>query len=114
MNKHFACTLFASLATAMSFMAPAAHAQVSLPDRFSYAAKFVCGVSQVPTTAPPNEPVVKIGNYATAVNIHNPWNSEVVITKQIVISNPERFPETRFDLPTKRVVERVPSGSSLY
>jgi hypothetical protein len=114
MNRHFVFAFLASLGAAGSFLAPAVHAQVSLPDRYSHPAKFVCGVSQVPTTAPPNEPVVKMGNYATAVNIHNPWAVDVIITKQVVISNPERFPDTRFDLPTKRFTDKVPSGSSLY
>jgi len=114
MNKHVTIMLFASFATATLFFASAASAQVSLPDRFSYAAKFVCGTSEVPTTVPPNEPVVKMGNYATSVNVHNPWPATAIITKQIVISDPERYPNTRFNLPTKRVSDAIPSGSSIY
>jgi len=106
---------FAALATATLFLAATtASAQVSLPDRYSYAAKFVCGTSTVPTTAPPAEPVVKIGNYATSVNIHNPWAGPVAITKQVVISNPERFPNTHYNTPTKRVTDVIPSESSIY
>lgn len=115
MNKHYsAVMLLSSFATATFFLAPAASAEVNLPDRFSYAAKFVCGMSEVPTTAPPNEPVVKIGNYATSVNVHNPWALPATITKQVVISNAERYPNTRFNLPTKRVSDVIPSGSSVY
>ena len=87
---------------------------VTLPDRFSYAAKFVCGTSYTPTTNPPQEPVVKRGNYATAVNIHNPWPDTVIVTKQIALSVPERYPDTHFVRPTKRVTDKFPAGSAMY
>lgn len=38
---------------------------------WSYAAKFVCG-QQAPLQGTVGEPVVKPGNYATDINIHNP------------------------------------------
>ena len=46
-------------------------APLQLPARWSYAAKFVCGLSSPVTLSPPKEPIVKRGNYATVVNIHN-------------------------------------------
>src|SRR5215831_1387371 len=108
------CILAGAISAAI-WTAPAASAQgISLPDRFSYAAKFVCGTSLVPTTSPPQEPVVKRGNYATAVNIHNPWSTTVSVTKQISLGVAERYPETQFVSPTKRVFDKVPSGSTMY
>lgn len=107
MNTIFAASLLASIASA-------AFASATLPDRFEYAAKFVCGVESFQTAPAPSEPVVNPGNYTTAVNIHNPWQFPVTVTKQIVISNPERFPDTRFEVPTARVVEKIPSGSAMY
>lgn len=66
------------------------------PIRFSYAAKFICGPqtqSQIKPTNPdlrnPQEPPVKLGNYATAVNIHNPQRSQTKILKKVVIARPE-------------------------
>ena len=95
--------------------APAASAQgVNLPDRFSYAAKFVCGTSFAPTTSPPKEPVVKRGNYATAVNIRNPWAQTALVTKQVFIAAPERYPQTTFIPPSRRVTDKLPPGSTMY
>jgi len=41
---------------------------------WSYAAKFVCGYQRTATPGQPapGEPIVKPGNYATEINIHNP------------------------------------------
>src|SRR5512139_3651184 len=39
---------------------------------WSYAAKFVCGLQAPLAQGAPGEPVVKPGNYATDINIHNP------------------------------------------
>ena len=56
-----------------------------------YSVKFVCGFQQGnPAFAPPLEPPVKPGNYATAVNIHNFHNGQSVpIAKKAVIASPE-------------------------
>jgi len=54
---------------------------------WSYAAKFVCGY-QRPAAAgqvPPGEPVVKPGNYATEINIHNPAYKEVPLRKKFLV-----------------------------
>jgi hypothetical protein len=53
--------------------------------------KFVCGLQQPdPKQIPPNEPPVKPGNYATAVNVHNFHNNQrVAIAKKAVIANTE-------------------------
>lgn len=79
-----------------------ADAQIVRPGqlvRFSYGAKFICGeqpqasVSVVNSSEEhewvPQEPPVKKGNYATAVNLHNPQTSRVRILKKVVIAEPE-------------------------
>jgi hypothetical protein len=108
------------LASAAVLPTPSMFAQTAdapaqtLPDRFSYAAKFVCGTSTIPTTQPPMEPAVKRGNYATAVNIRNPWATPVTITKHIVVALAERYPDTPFIPPSTRVRETLPPGRALY
>jgi hypothetical protein len=92
-------------------------AQTNLPARSAYAAKFVCGVSNIPTQGPPSEPAVKRGNYATVVNIHNPNNRDVVLQKRISLGAPERFqstPPTTLIAPTKRVTDTLPSDYTMY
>jgi hypothetical protein len=92
-------------------------AQTTLPARSSYAAKFVCGVSNIPTQNPPSEPAVKRGNYATVVNMHNPNNRDVVIKKRIALGAPERYqlvPPTTLIAPTKRVDDKLPSDYTMY
>jgi len=54
---------------------------------WSYAAKFVCGY-QRPAAAGqtvPGEPVVKPGNYATEINIHNPAYKQVPLRKKFLV-----------------------------
>ncbi|HZY40657.1 MAG TPA: hypothetical protein VFF59_01515 [Anaerolineae bacterium] len=54
---------------------------------WSYAAKFVCGWQQ-PTAAgvnPQGEFIVKPGNYATDINIHNPNYKQVPLRKKFII-----------------------------
>jgi hypothetical protein len=44
-----------------------------VPGPYVYAVKFVCGYQPpLPHTGKFGEPVVKPGNYATDINIHNP------------------------------------------
>jgi hypothetical protein len=56
--------------------------------RFIYSAKFVCGyqppVVEQPGTPPLGEPVVKPGNYATEINIHNYNYREWPIGKKVI------------------------------
>jgi hypothetical protein len=92
-------------------------AQVMLPARSSYAAKFVCGISNIPTQNPPSEPAVKRGNYATVVNIHNPNGRDVAIQKRISLGAAERYqstPPTTLIPPTKRVTDVLPSDYTMY
>lgn len=92
-------------------------AQTTLPARSSYAAKFVCGVSSIPTQNPPSEPAVKRGNYATIVNLHNPNNRDVIVRKRISLGAPERFQSTSGTVliaPTKRVTDTLPSDYTMY
>jgi hypothetical protein len=92
-------------------------AQTTLPTRSEYVAKFVCGVSSVPTQGPPSEPAVKRGNYATVVNLHNPNNQNVIIKKRISLGAPERYqstPPVALIAPTKRVTDTLPSDYTMY
>jgi hypothetical protein len=55
---------------------------------WSYAVKFVCGLQPGQNAAgqtQPGEPVVKPGNYATEINIHNYTYREVPLRKKIVL-----------------------------
>ena len=88
-------------------------APITLPARFSYAAKFLCGFSTATTTAPPKEPIVKRGNYATVVNIHNPYATDVVLVKKVALAAPEQFPNTQLIQPTKRFQDRLPSDHAM-
>jgi hypothetical protein len=53
---------------------------------WSYAAKFVCGYQRTATPGQPapGEPIVKPGNYATEINIHNPAYREVPLRKKFL------------------------------
>jgi hypothetical protein len=115
MSRLILSTIIGGMIVAPFLCAPRASAQgVNVPDRFSYAAKFVCGTSPTPTANPPSEPVVKKGNYATAINIHNPWANTVIITKQVVIAAAERYPDTRQIPPTKRITDKLPAEQAMY
>src|SRR5215467_10696162 len=59
---------------------------------YSYAAKFVCGYQpSPPPSSPPAPPgkisegVVKPGNYATDINIHNPQTQPQKLTKKLIL-----------------------------
>lgn len=54
--------------------------------RWSYAAKFVCGYQPQYNVNQPGEPVVKPGNYATDINIHNPNYAEVRLDKKLIVT----------------------------
>jgi hypothetical protein len=69
------------LAVLASCAAFQASAQQS-PLYWSYAAKFVCGVQY---HVPAGEPPVKPGNYATEINIHNPYYRESQVRKKIIV-----------------------------
>jgi hypothetical protein len=67
----------------------APQAQVATTGQYawSYAAKFVCGF-QRPAAAgqvPPGEPILKPGNYASEINIHNPAYKEVPLRKKFLV-----------------------------
>lgn len=56
--------------------------------RWSYAAKFVCGYQPPIPTQPGQtlrETVVKPGNYATDINIHNPHYRPVRLDKKLIV-----------------------------
>jgi hypothetical protein len=63
---------------------------------WSYAAKFVCGYQSpfpAPGTTLQGEPVVKPGNYATEINIHNPQYREVKLYKKVLLLADLRNPQ---------------------
>ena len=77
----------------------AAPAPMTLPARWSYAAKFVCGYSPIPTSlgSVPKEPPVKKGNYATVVNIHNTAARDVTIHEKSRAGRARKVPEYSVD-----------------
>jgi len=88
-------------------------APLQLPARWSYAAKFVCGLSSPVTLSPPKEPIVKRGNYATVVNIHNPNANSVTILKKVALAAPERYPNTQLITPTLRFRDNLPPDHAM-
>ena len=52
---------------------------------WSYAAKFVCGQQAPLPQGAPGEPVVKPGNYASDINIHNPSYRLVKLDKKFIV-----------------------------
>lgn len=68
--------------------APQAQSAVKGQYAWSYAAKFVCGWQQ-PTAAgvnPQGEFIVKPGNYATDINIHNPNYKQIPLRKKFIVT----------------------------
>jgi hypothetical protein len=65
----------------------APQAQIATTGQYawSYAAKFVCGFQGIATAAQPGEPVVKPGNYASEINIHNPAYKQVPLRKKFLV-----------------------------
>jgi hypothetical protein len=92
----------------------AAPPSITLTARIEYSAKFVCGL-QPPGTPnqPPSEPPVKPGNYASVINIHNPWSSTVSILKKVAVASPETYPNTKLITPTKRFSDRLLSDHAM-
>jgi hypothetical protein len=95
-------------------VAQSADAPVTLPARWSYAAKFACGFEQSPTPlTPPNELPVVSGNYATVINIHNPFQGTVTLQKKVVVAFPERFPQSVPTNPTRRFPDQLASDHAM-
>lgn len=86
MTRRCTATLRAVLlpVTALAILgsAPPARAQVAL---YQYSVKFVCGLQRFHSPNLPGEPVVKPGNYATEINIHNIQFSQQVAYKSVVL-----------------------------
>lgn len=88
-----AALLMAVLAGAVEVQPAAAQTGPVFPTAsryyWSYAAKFVCGLQPPLQTAAGQqglgEPVVKPGNYATEINIHNYMYREVPLRKKVVL-----------------------------
>jgi hypothetical protein len=55
---------------------------------YVYSVKYLCGLQVVPSTQfpPPQEPPVKPGNYATAINIHNYHLKPTVFQRKSVVA----------------------------
>jgi hypothetical protein len=67
--------------------APQAQFTVNGTYLWSYAAKFVCGYQHTATPAQqiPGEPILKPGNYATEINIHNPAYRPTSLHKKFLV-----------------------------
>ena len=108
--------ILAALSVPLRKCPSAAPAPITLPARWSYAAKFVCGLSPIPTipgSVFPKEPPVKRGNYATVVNIHNTAATDVTILKKVALAAPEKYPNTQLIPPTKRFTDKLPSDHAM-
>lgn len=57
-------------------------AAILAPGKYSYAAKFVCGDST-------NTEIVVPGKYLTAINVHNPYRTNITLYKKVVRALPE-------------------------
>ncbi len=103
MKKRAAIVIAVAVVAGVEFTVPsAALAQAS--EGLLYSVKFLCGLQTKIPTAPPNEPPVKPGNYATAVNVHNFHNGSVVIDKKVVIAAPEGAPPGPMTKPVRDVL----------
>ncbi len=79
----------------------------TLPPRWEYATSFACGFSGE-AGAPPAEPAVLPGGYATLISVHNPNNVPVKIHKKIVLDAPERGGKPSPPIaPTTRYTETI-------
>jgi hypothetical protein len=76
--------LVVALLGAAVLSATAAQAQPIPLQRWSYSVKFVCGL-QRPDPQAPGEPAVKPGNYATEINIYNPFAATSGIKKRVIL-----------------------------
>ena len=90
-NRIIFCTVSALIP--IVFGSPSASAQTR-PPYVEYSAKFLCGV---PGPDEMKREGVKPGNYATAINIHNPQifanQPPISFVKKAVLSQPEGFPQ---------------------
>lgn len=80
---------------ALLFTAIGAEAQAPVPtvvptiappvpvQRWNYAVKFVCGLQR--PVQEPGETIVKAGNYATEINIFNPFTLQTPIRKRVIL-----------------------------
>jgi len=111
----FAGVVLSSVSIPRAYAQAPAPAPITLPARWSYAAKFVCGLSPFVTNpnSVPKEPAVKKGNYATVVNIHNTTGTDVTILKKVALAAPETYPDTHLIPPTKRFKDRLPSDHAM-
>lgn len=61
---------------------------VTLKTKFQYAVKFVCGDPQHASGAADETQPVARGQYATAINVHNPFDRDVEFAKKVAIALP--------------------------
>jgi hypothetical protein len=87
----FTAAAIATAALALTLVPPPQEAEAQPVPFHSYAAKFVCGWNPSnigflsPTAAPRGEATVKVGNYATEINIYNPQQRDQEIKKRILV-----------------------------
>ncbi len=86
----FAAVALVTAALSVTLLPPPQEAEAQTGFH-SYAAKFVCGWNRSnvgfvdPTVAPAGEATVKLGNYATEVNIFNPQQVSQDLKKRVVV-----------------------------
>ena len=56
---------------------------------------------------------MKNGNYATVINIHNPWSATVALLKKVAPAAPEKYPDTMLIPPTRRFQDKLPSDDGM-
>ena len=85
---------------------------------FAYSAKFVCGYQPQLTGNAVGESVVKPGNYATDINIHNSNFRAITLKKSvIVLVDPQNGPigrEPNFQQPKASVKLDMPAAAAMF
>jgi hypothetical protein len=87
--------------------APQAQTAVKGQYVWSYAAKFVCGFQDINPAgvAAPGEPVVKPGNYASEINIHNPNYKQIPLRKKFLVLVNQQNPQNPWIIREPQQVE---------
>jgi hypothetical protein len=118
MTKPFAVILRSALRSAavvaMLGAASSVHAQAA--PFFQYSVKFVCGLQRPHSPNLPGEPVVKPGNYATEINIHNIQFQQQTVIKSVVLVVRSGEPvgrEPNVQAPTPFVAVPMPARNAM-
>ena len=103
-------------AVAAAILASPTPASAQATPLFNYSVKFVCGLQKPLSPNEPGEPVVKPGNYATEINIHNIQFNQLTVFKQVVLVVRDGEPvgrEPRVQPPTPFVAVPMPPRNAM-